>query len=300
MKTIDAFADFFRSFHIESVLILVFAAALLMEWITCKLNGWQVHNKRDSRCNFLIGAISFAADLLFSVITFPLWLYLYDHFRIWTLPANAWAFLTLFILVDFTEYWFHRFSHEVNVLWSAHQVHHQSRFFNLTVGLRTSFFVPFFNLFFYLAFPVLGFDPKAMVLIVLLQGVYQLLIHTRLVGKLGWIEYLLVTPSAHRVHHGKNELYLDRNYGKCFIVWDRLFGTYQAETENVEFGLKTPIKTNNAWKLVVQPYQDMLNLARKANDTTTKIQVFFNEPDWAWELTQQQEEITIPAAGPCE
>jgi len=129
-----------------------------------------------------------------------------------------------------------------------------------------------------------------MVLIVLVQGVYQLLIHTRLIGRLGWIEYVLVTPSAHRVHHGKNEIYLDRNYGKCFIVWDMLFGTYQPETENVEFGLKTPVNTTHAWKLVVRPYQIMLNLAKKAGDRQTKINVFFREPDWAWELAQQQEE----------
>lgn len=289
MKTIASIAEFFRTLSIEEILVLIFIAAVLIEWIVSRISKTQVHNKRDSISNFLVGTVSFAADFLFSVITFPLWIYLYDHCKIIYLNNNHLSiFLLLFVLIDFIEYWFHRLSHEINVLWSAHQVHHQSQFFNLTVGLRTSLFVPFFNLFFYILLPVLGFSPECMVLIILIQGIYQLLIHTKLIGRLGFVEYIFVTPSAHRVHHGKNDLYLDRNYGKCLIVWDRMFGTYQTETEAVEFGLKTPMEKTNVWHVIFQPYRILLRMVKKSDDRKTKFNLLFKDPDWAWERMQQE------------
>jgi sterol desaturase/sphingolipid hydroxylase (fatty acid hydroxylase superfamily) len=291
MKTIENMAGFFRALSIEEILALVFITAAITEWLTGKIKHIPVHNKRDSISNFLVGLVSFAADFLFSIITFPLWLYLFDHFRLVSFDNNQlWVFLLLFVFIDFTEYWFHRLSHEINFLWSAHQVHHQSTFFNLTVGLRTSLFIPVFNLFFYLLFPVLGFDPLLMVFIIFIQGIYQLLIHTQLVGKLGFIEYILVTPSAHRVHHGKNDIYLDRNYGKCLVVWDRIFGTYQAETETVEFGLTTPMEKTNVWHVLFHPYKILLRLFKQASDRKTKMHILFKGPAWINERYKQDKQ----------
>jgi len=279
MKSIEAMADFFRSLALEDILILIFMVALATEWLTGKLRQKPVYRLRDSISNFTVGAVSFLADLLFSVITFPLWIWLYDHARLFDIDStSAWMLVLLFVLIDFTEYWFHRFSHETNVLWSAHQVHHQSECFNLTVGLRTSLFIPLFNLLFYLAFPVLGFDPLHMVLIILLQGVYQLLIHTQLIGRLGWMEYVIVTPSMHRVHHGKNDIYLDRNYGKCLVIWDLLFGTYARETETVLYGVTCPPQNSNVFHVLFHPYRQLALQLRKAGSMRNRILVLFRGP----------------------
>jgi sterol desaturase/sphingolipid hydroxylase (fatty acid hydroxylase superfamily) len=189
-----------------------------------------------------------------------------------------------------TEYWFHRLSHEVNLLWTAHVVHHQSRFFNLSVGLRTSLFVPIFNVFFYFIFPVLGFDPADVLLIAFIQGMYQLLIHTKLIGKLGWLEYVFVTPSAHRVHHGSNAEYLDKNYGKVFIVWDRLWKTFEEETVTVTYGLKIPQPQENPWQTVMNPMRTLLRVVRETKDKKLRRALLFREPDWAWEYLQMEKD----------
>lgn len=246
------------SIPMEYMLVCIFFLFLLSEFIISKLKKLKVYQLKDSIRNFLIGMISFLVDIAFSFLTYPLLVFLFVHVRVFDFPQSGIpAFFILFLLVDLCEYWFHRLSHEINLLWKAHMVHHQSNFFNLTVGLRTSFFVPLFNIFFYAVFPVIGFDPHHVLIILLMQGLYQLIIHTELVGKLGLLEYVFVTPSAHRVHHGCNEIYLDKNYGKVLIIWDKFFGTYRPETEKVIYGLTKPMEKEGVFYSIVQPFSDL-------------------------------------------
>jgi alkylglycerol monooxygenase len=278
METIGLFLSFMLSVSLEYLLILLFVVFLFAEMIISKLNKLRLYSFKDSVRNILIGVVSFLADILFSLLTFPLLVFLFDHARVFKFSNEGVVmFLVLFILVDLCEYWFHRLSHEINVLWRAHMVHHQSSFFNLTVGLRTSFFVPLFNIFFYALFPVLGFDPHQVLIILLVQGVYQLIIHTELVGKLGFLEYILVTPSAHRVHHGSNEIYLDKNYGKFFIIWDRIFGTYQPETEKAIYGLTKPMKSEGVFTSITDPFVDLYKSFFKEKGEN-KMRVLFGKP----------------------
>ncbi len=226
-----------------------------------------------------------ATDLIFSLLTLPILWYLYNHYRFIELEQDSIiTFCVLFILIDFTEYWFHRLSHEINLLWSAHVVHHQSEFFYLSVGIRTSFFVPLFNIFFYLIFPVLGFSPDMLLLIIFIQGIYQLLIHTELIGRLGFLEYILVTPSAHRVHHGKNDIYIDKNYGKIFIIWDFVFHSYQKEIEEVIYGLNKTIEVKGFIRSMTEPYRTMAKAYRKLEVKKYRRAVIFKKPDRAAEL----------------
>jgi sterol desaturase/sphingolipid hydroxylase (fatty acid hydroxylase superfamily) len=271
-----------RALTIEQIGGILFAGFLVLEWISSKLMKLATYKLKDSVQNFVIGGISFVFDYLFSVLSFPLLLYIFHHLRLFSFNNDSLpVFCILFLLVDLCEYWFHRLCHEVNILWRAHIVHHQSEEFNLSVGLRTSLFIPFFNIFLYALFPLFGFDPKLVLMILFIQGFFQLLVHTKLVKKLGVLEYIFVTPSAHRVHHGKNEVYIDKNYGKFFIFWDLLFGTYQEETEEVEFGIKGEKQYNNALECIFKPYTQLLMLYPRLRNKWLKKKLLLGTPDEA-------------------
>jgi sterol desaturase/sphingolipid hydroxylase (fatty acid hydroxylase superfamily) len=279
---------FCRALTIEQIAAILFAGFLCIEWLSSKLMRLATYRFKDSVQNFMIGAISFLFDYLFSVLSFPLLLYIFHHARLFDLSGDSIGiFCLLFVLVDLSEYWFHRFCHEINILWRAHIVHHQSEEFNLSVGLRTSLFIPFFNIFLYALFPLFGFDPEQVLMILFIQGFFQLLVHTKLVKKLGILEYIFVTPSAHRVHHGKNDLYLDKNYGKFFILWDRLFGTYREETEEVEFGIKGEKSYNHALACIFKPYIQLLKIYPNLQNKWLKKKLIFGTPDDAEKISNR-------------
>ena len=172
---------------------------------------------------------------------------IYDHYRLLTFPAGSvlpWAIAM--VVVDFAYYWWHRLSHEVNFLWAAHAVHHQSEDYNLAVALRQSILTTFTSLPFYYPLALLGVPTVVYATSVAVSTLYQFWIHTELVGKLGWWERVINTPSHHRVHHAVNPRYLDRNYGAILIVWDRLFGTFVEETERPVYGTTKPLGSFNA------------------------------------------------------
>jgi len=173
--------------------------------------------------------------------------WIFDHHRLLTLDAATPApWLLAFVAVDFLYYWWHRASHRVNVLWAAHVVHHQSEDFNLAVALRQAIATSFTSLPFYLPMALLGVPPVVYATTVALSTLYQFWIHTELVGKLGPLEWLLNTPSHHRVHHAVNAEYLDRNYAAVLIVWDRLFGTFAEEEAAPVYGTVKRFESFNA------------------------------------------------------
>ena len=291
MKTINAIFHFFHALSLEEVLVSVFFLFYLSEWLLGKLKGIKTHEKNDTIQNFLIGFFSFLFDFLFSMLTLPFLSWLFHHCSLFTFNNhNRPVIILLFILVDLSEYWFHRLSHEINILWSAHIVHHQSECFNLSVGLRTSLFVPFFNIFIYALFPLLGFDPELVLLVIFVQGIYQLLVHTELIGKLGILEYIIVTPSGHRVHHGRNELYIDKNYGKFFIIWDLIFGTYQKETEQVNYGIQGESGKRGAVQSVFGPYIALVAFLRREKKREKRKRMLFGKPAEVKSLVDERSE----------
>lgn len=263
----------------EELAILLFFFVLLSELIISVVGHLSLYKTKETLGNIAIGVLSFTTDLVFSLLTLPLLFYIYQHFQIWHFNAEStYEFIILFLVIDFIEYWFHRFSHEVNIFWSAHVVHHQSENFNLTVGLRTSFVVPLFNIFFYLPIPILGFHPNDIMTVIFIQGVYQLFIHTQLIGKLGILDRIFVTPSIHRVHHGSNEKYLDKNYGKVFLIWDYIFDTFEPETEKVIYGLTEPMNCKNFLLYILQPYRQLKVLLKENRDRKTRLHILFGKP----------------------
>ena len=175
--------------------------------------------------------------------------YLSANFVSWILPINAVSVIAILLIADFVYYWEHRFAHEVRLFWTQHAVHHSSRFMNITVAVRFGPGEGFLSGVFHLPLVFLGFTPELIIFAALAVQAYQTWLHTELIGKLGFLEGWLNTPANHRVHHGCDEKYIDKNYGGILIIWDRLFGTYQKEEETPRYGLATDFDSVNPIKV---------------------------------------------------
>jgi sterol desaturase/sphingolipid hydroxylase (fatty acid hydroxylase superfamily) len=205
--------------------------------------------------------------------------YLYEHHRLIELsPAAAW--IVALVGVDFLYYWWHRLSHEVNILWVAHIVHHQSEDYNLAVALRQAILTSWTAQIFYVPLAFLGVPPLIFGSVNAISTLYQFWIHTELVGKLGWFERWFNTPSLHRVHHAVNPQYLDKNYGATLIVWDRIFGTYELEVEPPVYGVVKPLGSFNPVWAQFEPLVSLARASLAAPRFADKIRVWFKSPAW--------------------
>lgn len=211
---------------------------------------------------------------------FAIYLAVYNHWRLFTLPSTPLTWLLAFLLVDLLYYWFHRLSHEVNFLWAAHIVHHQSEEYNLSVALRQSWWQGLFSFWFYIPVALLGVHPLVIITVGAFVTLYQFWIHTKAIGRMGPFEWLFNTPSHHRVHHGSDPKYIDRNHAGTLIIWDKLFGTYQREEEEPIYGITTPLR---AWDPVTANFHywgDLLRWARQTRSWKDKVLVFLKPPGW--------------------
>jgi alkylglycerol monooxygenase len=197
-----------------------------------------------------------------------------------TTHATWLAWLIAFIGVDFAYYWWHRASHEVNVLWAAHIVHHQSEDYNLAVALRQAVLTSWTALLFYLPLALLGVPPLIFATTLAFSTLYQFWIHTQLIGKVtGVLDYVLNLPEHHRVHHAVNPRFLDKNYGATLIVWDRWFGTYQREDEPPVYGITKPLASFNPLWAQLHYWVELAKLSRRAVGLD-KLRVFWKPPSW--------------------
>jgi sterol desaturase/sphingolipid hydroxylase (fatty acid hydroxylase superfamily) len=202
--------------------------------------------------------------------------------------SDSWAYwIVLLVLQDLAFYFLHRVDHACRLFWAVHVTHHSSSEFNLTVGFRPSVFQPLYRFAWFLPLALLGFRPEDVVLMYSVTQLYGVLVHTRYVDKLGFLEWFLCTPSHHRVHHGVNPQYLDKNLGMMFIVWDRLFGTFAEEKEAVRFGLAGQVPSHNPVRLLFHEWRSMLNDLRKPVPFRTKLMYVFGPPGWSHEPSQE-------------
>jgi sterol desaturase/sphingolipid hydroxylase (fatty acid hydroxylase superfamily) len=209
------------------------------------------------------------------------YLAIYENFRFVDLSAvHVGTWLACFFGVDCAYYWFHRLSHEINFLWAAHVVHHQSEDYNLSVALRQSTLQPFFGSFFYWPLALIGFPPLIFLTCSAFNTLYQFWLHTQAIGSLGPLEEVFVTPSHHRVHHGRNPIYLDRNHGGTFIIWDRLFGTFEREKETVVYGITTPLESWNPIWANLHYWVDLFRTAIATRRPIDKLRTFVESPGW--------------------
>jgi len=215
-----------------------------------------------------------------SILGFYLFLYQFRLFDISTESLWIQIILTL-IVIDFVYYWFHRTSHRVRFFWGIHMNHHSSEEMNFLVSLRQAWFNPLFRLPFFFILPLIGFDPLLTFVVGAASTLWAVIQHTQTIGKLGPLEWFMVTPSAHRVHHGVNVEYLNKNFGNLFIVWDRIFGTYAEEKEEVIFGLTNNVKTFNPFRITAFSWIQFVNDFKASNNLSDKFMSFFGSPEWS-------------------
>lgn len=269
---------------ILNVVMPIFVILFLVEKIVEWRRGAKVIRGLDSVSSFSSGITNVVKDVLgigISVITYE---WLVQRVALTHLAANSvWAFVIGFIVVDFQGYWVHRWSHEINFLWNRHIIHHSSEEFNLSCALRQSV-SSFINYFTILLLPaaLLGVPTVVVAVIGPLHLFLQYWYHTQLISKMGILEYILVTPSHHRVHHAMNKEYLDKNYGQIFIFWDKWFGTFQEELPDVPpvYGVTRPVRTWNPIKINFQHLWLLVQDAWRTRNWLDKIKVWFMPTGW--------------------
>jgi len=262
-----------------------FFVLIAIELAIARRRGARVYRVNDAVNAISCGMTQQLVMLFTTAAMVALYTAVYDRTRVVTWERAAWPWLISFVGVDFLYYWWHRASHEVNVLWAAHVVHHQSEEYNLAVALRQGILTSWTALPFYLPLAIVGVPPIVWAAQVSFSTLYQFWIHTRLVGRLPRaLEWALNTPSHHRVHHATNPQYLDKNHGAIFIVWDRLFGTFAEEREEPRYGLTKPLASFNPLWAQVHYWVDLVRWTRRAPTVRDAIAVWLRGPDWhpAW------------------
>ncbi|WP_241644560.1 sterol desaturase family protein [Vibrio parahaemolyticus] len=218
-------------------------------------------------CNFVLAGLHQAADILTGLLIAHFYLWMFD-WRLFDIEMSVSAFLLLMLLQDFFYYWFHRASHRIRWMWAAHVVHHSSERMNFSTAFRQSLMYPLAGMWlFWLPLVIIGFDPKWVVFVVLLNLGLQFFVHTQLIRSLGPLEWVFNTPSHHRVHHGINRQYIDKNYAGVLIIWDRMFGTFEPEIETVRYGISKPVNSFNPIKVTFAEWKDMFHEVRRPNLT---------------------------------
>ncbi len=260
----------------------VFFLLIGVEWWFERRERKRLYRLNDTLNDLALGAIQQVLGIFTRTVLFAGYVWIFERFAWSALDATqAWVWVVGFLGVDFCYYWFHRISHEVNFLWAAHIVHHQSEEYNLAVALRQSAIQPIFSAPFYWPLAILGLPPKVFLICDAMNTLYQFWIHTRTVGKLGTaVEAVLNTPSHHRVHHGSDPIYIDRNHGGTFIVWDRLFGSFQEELHEPHYGVTRPLASWNPLWANWHYWAELFRVARKARRWRDKVWIFFANPAW--------------------
>lgn len=263
------------------VAVPVFFALLGIEVLVARRKGRPLHRLNDSIADLTCGM----GDQLIGVFTkaIPLAIYVWLEARFGLLDLGAsspWVWAAGFLLVDHQYYWYHRFSHRVNVGWATHVVHHQSEEYNLAVALRQPWFSQAYSWLFYLPLALLGFPVLVWATAFALNLLYQFWIHTRLIDRLGHLEWLFNTPSHHRVHHGINDQYLDRNYAGVLILWDRLYGTFEPEGDEVLYGTRRPLRSWNPLWANLEPWAYLAKLSAASSGLGEKLYAWIAPPEW--------------------
>jgi sterol desaturase/sphingolipid hydroxylase (fatty acid hydroxylase superfamily) len=260
--------------------IPVFLVLILLELVITRVQEKRYYRLSDSINDLSCGILDQILMVFLKTALFAGYVFVHERYRLFSIPGSAAAWVACFLGVDFLYYWFHRTGHEVNAFWAAHVVHHQSEEYNLAVALRQGAFQPVFSWIFYLPLALLGFPPLMFLTVTSIDTLYQFWIHTRAIGRLGPLEWVLNTPSNHRVHHGRNPKYIDRNHGGILIVWDRLFGTYQKEEEEPAYGITTPLRSFNPVWAHLHYWVELGQTARRSTRWADKVRLFLKPPGW--------------------
>jgi sterol desaturase/sphingolipid hydroxylase (fatty acid hydroxylase superfamily) len=271
----------------------VFALSMLFElWHARRRGALDVYESRDAWASIAMGFGSVIVGVPFKLGFLYVLTVLYEH-RLFTIEPSVLGYVALFFAEDLCYYWSHRINHEVRLFWAAHVNHHSSTHYNLATAVRQSWTQPYLMWLFWLPLPLLGFAPNLIVLQMALSLLYQFFIHTQEVDKLGPLEWVLNTPSHHRVHHAVNVRYLDKNHGGILIIWDRLFGSFVAERADDPpvYGITKNIETYNPLRIASHEWVALFRDVRRAPRLVDKLRYVFSPPGYSHDgstLTSKQ------------
>lgn len=267
--------------QIDDAFFLIGIAILLIEIAEALFKG---EHKGRTFAEMAVSASTqipyLAVEIFIMTGAYGVFYILSETFVSWSIPITWWGLALVVLAADITYYWEHRIAHEVRILWTQHAVHHSSRDYNIITGIRFGPLEGLWSLVAHIPLVFLGFSPEMIFFGIIVVLAYQTWIHTELIGKLGPLEWVLNTPSHHRVHHGSDRKYLDKNYGGITIIWDRLFGTFQVEEETPRYGLARDFDTRNPISVWFSEWPGVFADIRKARTTREAWQYLVNRPGW--------------------
>lgn len=270
----------------ESLLIIITTPIYIIviggEILYSYLKKRNLYSTKGVLANIYLSALNFSLDILLRGVCLFILNYFY-RFHFFKIENAILYWITLAIAEDFMFYWLHRIDHFCRFFWAVHVTHHSSEEYNLTVGFRSSVFQPLYRFIYFIPISLLGFDGKDIMFMYAATQIYGILVHTQTIKNMGVLEYFLVTPSHHRVHHASNVKYLDKNMGMFLIIWDKLFGTFQREesSDPVKFGLTTNIKTYHPLKMVFHEWKNIFIDLGKTSSIKNKLMYLFGPPGWS-------------------
>ncbi len=274
--------------NLIALAVPVFFISIAIEIVASLLMKRKVYRFNDSVSDLSAGMLQELVGVFTKVLLFGVYILIFDAIhkpqnavpgQAYGIPINIVTWIAVFLLVDFIYYWFHRNSHNIAVIWGSHEAHHSSQEYNLSVALRQGAFQRLFSFPYYLPMALVGFSPLQFMVCSQINTLYQFFIHTRLVNKLGFLEHFMNTPSHHRVHHGVNPKYIDKNHAGMLIIWDKMFGTFQVEEEEPYYGTVKPLTTFNPVWAQLHYWWHLIQLSRQCRGLD-KLKVWFKGPGW--------------------
>jgi sterol desaturase/sphingolipid hydroxylase (fatty acid hydroxylase superfamily) len=262
------------------IAVPVFATLIAVErYYSFRMRSKEYDESIDTWTNIFVGLMSVVWGFVFGLGSGLIYQWCYE-LAPYKFPADAWwSWALLFFADDFAYYWFHRISHESRLFWNFHVVHHSSRHYNLSVAVRQSWFSGLTHWIFYAPLMLLGFSPWMFLTVHGLNLIYQFWIHTRFIDRLGFLENIINTPSHHRVHHGVNNEYLDKNYAGVLIIWDRMFGTFTEEKEEPAYGITTQLSSFNPLWINTHGWAEMWHAMKTRGTLLGKLRCMFASPN---------------------
>ncbi len=261
----------------------VFLLLMALEYAVGRHRSQPIYRAADTVSSLSLGIISQLVAVFTKLASLGVYTLVFDHAAVWRLPVDSvWVWLGSLLAYDFLYYWYHRFGHEMSLLWAAHGVHHSSEEYNLSTALRQTSTGFLFAWIFYLPLALAGVPPLVFVVVGLIDLLYQFWVHTRLIGKLGWFDRIFVSPSNHRVHHGQNDYCIDRNYGGILILWDRMFGSFveERDAEAIVYGIRQPLRSWNPLRANSQGYASLWHALCQSPGGADRLRLLFKPPGW--------------------
>lgn len=272
----------------ENLLLLysvpIYAILIGLEMVMSYFHNKHYYSIKETITNVYLSCLNMGLDIIVRVVCLFVLDYFYSFHILEIEDSKIVYWFMLFIFQDLAFYTLHYFDHKIRLFWAVHVTHHSSDEFNLTVGFRSSVFQPLYRFIYFIPLSLLGFKSMDIMFMYAATQIYGILIHTQYIKKLGFLEHILATPSHHRVHHGSNVKYLDKNMGMVLIIWDKLFGTFveEDEEEPVQYGLTSPLdKPHDPVNIVFHEWKEIANDVKKDISFFDKVRYIFNPPGWS-------------------